>query len=49
MHPQDEQNRSSTSGPLHLNPMDILRSVLPQEFLQRYGFYFFNPLIYCQN
>ena len=26
-HPQNEQNRSSTLGPLDLNPMHILRSV----------------------
>ena len=27
MHPKNEQNRSSTLGPRHLNPMDILRNV----------------------
>ena len=34
MHPKHEQNRSSTLGPRHLNPMDILRNVLPQELLR---------------
>ena len=51
MHPKNEQNRTSTLGPLHLNPMDILRNVLaeflPQEFLpgfqQLYGLYFLIP------
>ena len=33
MHPKNEQNRSSTLGPRHLNPMDILRNVF-QEFLK---------------
>ena len=33
-HPKNEQNRSSSLGPRHLNHMDILRSVFPQEFLQ---------------
>ena len=32
MYPQNEQNRSSTLRPLHLNPMDILRSVFTRVF-----------------
>ena len=51
---ENEKNRSSTLGPLHLNPMDILRNVLPQEFKVSSNkcmdfILFFNPLIYCQN
>ena len=43
-HPKNGQNRSSTLGPRYLNPMDILKNVLPQEFLQGfflqlYGFF----------
>ena len=34
-HPQNEQNRSSTLGPLHLNPMDILRSNFTRGFTSR--------------
>ena len=36
---QNRKNRSSTLGPGHLNPVDILRNYLflPQEFLQ--GFF----------
>ena len=46
-HPKIEQNRRSASGPPHLNPMEILKNVLRQEFLkdifqQLYGFYFLN-------
>ena len=37
MHNKNEQYHSSTLGPRHLNPMDILRNVLPQEFPQ--GFF----------
>ena len=57
-HPQNEQNRSSTLGPLHLNAMDILRSVFTRGFYLKNFFkvpsnscmdLFFNPLIYCHN
>ena len=54
MHPQNEQNRSSTSGPLHFNPMDILKNVftsrIPSRFLlTAVWILLFNPLTYCQN
>ena len=47
-HPKNEQNRSATLGPRHLNPMNILRNVLSQEFPQGFfqhpsGFYFLIP------
>ena len=53
-HPQNKQNRSSTLGPLHLNPMDILRSVFTSRISSRIlltavWILFFNPLIYRQN
>ena len=59
-HPQNEQNRSSTLGPLHLNSMDILRSVFTRGFYLKNLFKVprkswmdyingLNPLIYCHN
>ena len=48
-HPQNEQNRSSTLGPLDLNHMDILRSVFTSRISSRFlltavWILFFNPL-----
>ena len=48
INPKNGQNRSSALGPGHLNPMDVLKNALPQEFLQGffqqlYGFYFLIP------
>ena len=53
-HPQNEQNRSYTLGPLDLNPMDILRSVFTSRISSKFlltavWILLFNPLIYCQN
>ena len=33
-HPKKKQNRRFTLGPWNLDPMDILRNALSQEFLQ---------------
>ena len=51
---KNEQNRMSTSGPLHLNPMDILRNVFTSRISSRFvltvvWILIFNPLIYCHN
>ena len=34
-HHKNEQNSSSTLGPLHLNPMDILRNVFTSKISSR--------------
>ena len=52
-HPKNEQYRSSTLGPRHLNPMDILRNVFTSRTFSRFlltavWILFFNSLIYCQ-
>ena len=54
VHPKNEQNCRSTLGPLHLNPMDILRNVFISRISSRFlltavWILFFNRLIYCQN
>ena len=53
-YPKNEQNRSSTLGPLNLSPMDILRNVFTSRISSRFlltavWILFFNPVIYFQN
>ena len=50
MHPESEQNRSSTLGPQHLNPIDIflLKNFFKVSSNSCMDF-IFNPIIYCQN
>ena len=50
---KNEQNLSSTLGPWHLNPMDILMNVFTSRLSSRFlltavWILVFNPLIYCQ-
>ena len=35
-HPENEQNRSSTLGPRHLNPMDISKNVFTLRISSRF-------------
>ena len=54
MSKKNELSRSSTFGPWHLNPMDILRNVCTSRISSRslltaVWILFLDPLIYCQN
>ena len=54
MDPKNEQNRNSTLGLWHLNPIDIMRhgftSINSSRFLVTFVWILFlNPLIYFQN
>ena len=53
MHPKNVQNLSSSLGPLHLNPMDILRNVFTSRISSRFlltvvWILFFNPVTCCE-